>query len=112
MNSRRVITFLYVVLLSGLALGAGALFVEARAEYRQLKQRHEANLRRLEEAQARLAEQERILERLRHDPVYVERVIREQLKYAKPGEQMFRFEDSPSLEPEARPPLRTGGRDR
>ena len=49
--------------------------------------------RRLAEAEAKLREQEKILERLRNDPVYVEKVIRRRLGYAKPEEFIFRFED-------------------
>ena len=49
--------------------------------------------RRLAEAEAKLREQEKILERLRNDPVYVEKVIRRRLGYAKPEEFIYRFED-------------------
>jgi cell division protein DivIC len=34
-----------------------------------------------------------MLHRLRHDPVYIERAIRQRLGYARPGELVFRFED-------------------
>lgn len=54
--------------------------------------------RRLEEARAdvqRTAETLRQLklkqERLREDPRYVEKIAREELGYAKPGETVFRF---------------------
>ena len=93
MNSHRLIVSLYVLLFLGLGLGAGALFVDARAEYNQLKQSEAAGKRRLAEAQARLAEQERVLERLRTDPEFVEKVIRQRLGYAKPGDFIFRFEN-------------------
>jgi predicted glycoside hydrolase/deacetylase ChbG (UPF0249 family) len=49
----------------------------------QLKQSEAAGKRRLAEAQARLAEQERVLERLRTDPEFVEKVIRQRLGYAE-----------------------------
>ena len=52
-----------------------------------------ANRRRLDEAQARLEEQRKYLDRLQHDPDYVAKVIRQQLRYAKPSELIFRFED-------------------
>lgn len=93
MNPHRLIVSLYVVLFLGLGLGAGALFLDARAEYRQLKQAEAASKRRLAEAQARLAEQERTLERLRTDPEFVEKVIRQRLGYARPGDFIFRFEN-------------------
>jgi cell division protein DivIC len=92
-NSRQFITSLYLVLLAGLGIGAGALFLEARADYDRLRQTEAASMRRLAEAKARLAQQEIILKRLRTDPDYVARVVRERLHYYKPGEQLFRFEN-------------------
>jgi cell division protein FtsB len=90
-NLNRVITSFYVVLFVGLGLAACFLFVEARSEYNRLRQTEVLNRRRLTEAQARLQEQEKILERLRTDPAYVEKVIRTRLGYAKPNEFIFRF---------------------
>lgn len=92
MNSRRLIITLYALLFAGLGVGAGALFLDAHAEYTQLKQAEADGQRRLAEAQARLAEQEKILQRLRSDPEFVEKVIRQRLGYAKLGESIFRFE--------------------
>ncbi len=92
MKLRRLILTLYVLLFGGLSIGAGALFVDAQREYRQLKQAETDGKRRLAEAQTRLAEQEKILQRLRTDPEFVEKVIRQRLGYAKPGEYIFRFE--------------------
>jgi cell division protein DivIC len=37
-------------------------------------------------------EQQTTLERLRDDPAFVERVIRERLGFARPDEVVFRFE--------------------
>ncbi|MSU72851.1 MAG: septum formation initiator family protein [Opitutus sp.] len=93
MNVHRLIASLYVLLLLGMGLGAGAFFLEARAQYRQLKQTELTNRLRLEEATTRLREQEKVLERLRTDRDFVEKVIRKRLGYAKPGEVIFRFED-------------------
>lgn len=93
MNSHRLIVSLYVVLFLGLGAAAGALFLDARAEYNQLKQAEATSKRRLAEAQTRLAEQERVLQRLRTDPEFVEKVIRQRLGYAKPGDFIFRFEN-------------------
>ena len=93
MNPRRLIVTLYVVLFLGLGAGAGALFLDARAEYNQLKQAEASSQRHLAAAQARLAEQERILQRLRTDPDFVEKVIRQRLGYTKPGDYIFRFEN-------------------
>ena len=51
------------------------------------------NRQRLTEAQERLRQQERVLERLRSDPEYVDKVIRKKLGYAKPDEFIYRFEE-------------------
>jgi cell division protein DivIC len=93
-NSNRLIALLYVVLLAGFGIGAGALLLEARAEYDKLKQDQAASLAKLAAARTRLQEQQRILERLRTDPVFVEKVIRGELGYARPGvgEVIFRFD--------------------
>ena len=92
MTSRRLIVLLYVVLLTGFGLGAGALLLEARAEYDKLKQDQAASTAKLAAARTRLQEQQRILERLRTDPVFVEKVIRKELGYGRPGEYVFRFD--------------------
>ncbi|NBR59116.1 MAG: septum formation initiator family protein, partial [Opitutaceae bacterium] len=47
----------------------------------------------LAEANARLQEQEKYLDQLRHDPALVERMIRQKLGYARDHEFIFRFED-------------------
>ena len=91
-NSRRLIVTLYALLFAGLGVGAGAFFIDAREEYHQLKQAETDAQRRLAEAQTRLAEQEKILQRLQSDPEFVEKVIRQRLGYAKPGEYIFRYE--------------------
>lgn len=92
MDTRRIITVLYFVLLTGCGVWAGGLFIEARGEYLELKQVQAAGEARLTAAKARLAEQERILERLRNDPAFVEKVVRQRLGYARPGEVIFRFD--------------------
>ena len=93
MNARSLIATLYLVLFLGLGGGALALLRDALGEYDQLKRAEVASQRRLVEAQARLTEQEKILARLRSDPDFVERVIRQRLGYVKPGEYVFRFEN-------------------
>lgn len=91
MKLNRVITSLYIVLFVGLGLTACFLFLDARSEYNRLRHTEAMNRQSLAEAQKRLAEQEKILERLRTDPAYVEKVIRKRLGYAKPDEFIFRF---------------------
>lgn len=93
MNLRRFIFALYLTLFVGIAVTSGVFFWQARAEFEQLKLREARSQRRLAEAEARLKEQERIIERLRTDHEYVEKVIRRRLGYAKPDEFIFRFEE-------------------
>lgn len=92
-SPRRIIVSLYLLLFVLVAAGSGMYFWEAREEYNLLRQQEAASRRRLAELEAKLQEQEKILERLRTDPVYVEKVIRRRLGYAKPDEFIFRFED-------------------
>lgn len=92
MNRHRLIIKFYSVILIGLGVWAGIFFLEMQAEYNLLKQT-ETNLRRqLADERARLAEQEKILYRLKTDRDYVEKALRK-LNYAKPGETLFWFED-------------------
>lgn len=95
MNSRRAIAALYAMLLGLFGLGAGMLFLEARAEQDELRGRQARLERELAAAKARLAEQEQFLSRLRTDPVVAERVIRQRLGYGRPGEVVFRFDNGP-----------------
>lgn len=91
-NLRRLIVGLYFALFVGLGLASFAFFWQTRAEYNRYRQIEAENQRLLADTEARLAEQERILDRLRHDPAYVEKIIREQLGYARPDQFIYRFE--------------------
>ena len=93
MNPRRLLAGTYVVLVVAAVLAAGAWFMEAHAEYRQLKQTEAAAEQTLADARRRLAEQQRALERMKQDPGYIEKVLRQRLGYARPGEVIFRYED-------------------
>jgi cell division protein FtsB len=93
MTPRSLIFSLYLLLFAGMTLAAGLFFLDAREEYERLKSVQAEDRQRLSEAQARLDDEEKVLERLRTDPDYVERVIRRKLGYAKPNEYIFRFED-------------------
>jgi cell division protein DivIC len=88
---RKVILSLYVVLIAGLGVGGGILFLDASEEYSRLEVVQAENRRRLAEAQEQLRNQEKVLERLRNDPAYVDKVIRKRLGYAKPDEFIFHF---------------------
>jgi membrane protein required for beta-lactamase induction len=91
-NPRRLIPTLYIVILAVLGVGAGEVFFEMREVYNKLKHDEAASRQRLAEAQTRLAEQQRILERLRTDHEFVEKVIRKQ-GFAKSTDWVFKFED-------------------
>ena len=95
MDTRRLIVVVYFVALTGFGLWAGSLYLEARAELRQLKHTQAAAEAKLAAAKAKLAEQQRVLERLKTDPEFVEKVIRSRLGYARPEEWVFRFDQLP-----------------
>jgi cell division protein DivIC len=83
----------FLVVFFGLAAASGLYFWEARAEYCKLREDEQRIQQRLASLQSKLQEQQRVLDRLRNDPAYVERVIRKQLRYARPDELVFRLED-------------------
>ncbi len=87
-----VIVGLYVVLFAACGAGGGAMLIEARAEHQKLRQAEIAGERLLAEARAQLAQQKKILDRLRTDPAYVEKILR-QRTYTRPGDMIFRFEN-------------------
>ncbi len=93
MNSRRLLLALFLLLLATLAAAVALFFVDTRQEYVRLRTMNLETRRHLEEAEARLRQQQVVLNRLKTDPAYVERVIRGQLGYAKPDEWIFRFDD-------------------
>jgi cell division protein DivIC len=90
---RQLILSLYVLLFAGLGVAGGYLFLEARHEYSQLVEVESLNRQRLSEAQERLNSQRKVLDRLRNDPAFVDQVIRKKLGFAKPDEEIYRFED-------------------
>ncbi len=77
----------------GVIAGLAVVLAQTRAEYDQVRQVEARTRLRLKEVETKLAEQELVLERLRTDPAYVERVIRRRLGYAKPDEFVFRFDE-------------------
>ena len=93
MNFGKIIQVFFVVVFAAITLWATAFFVQMHRELKTLRAQEAANQRRLAEAEARLAQQEKYLDRLRHDPVLVEQLIRQKLGYAKGEEFVFRFEE-------------------
>ena len=92
-TTRRFITWICATIFVGTALLSGVFFFRTYQEYARYQQLEAESRLRLAQAQQRLQVQQRVLERLRTDPAYVEKVIRQQLRYAKPSELIFRFED-------------------
>lgn len=93
MTLRRLVFSLFMVFFAAICIASGLYFYDARQEYDRLRAIESANRQRLAETEARLSDQETILDRLRTDPAYVEKVIRRKLGYAKPDEVIFRFEE-------------------
>lgn len=98
MNLRPAIISFSILLFISLAAAAGVFFLQTRREYNQLLLAEAQSRRQLVEAQQKLHEQERILDRLRNDPAFVEMAIRRRLGYAKPDEMIFRFETSGEID--------------
>ncbi|MFA5058796.1 MAG: septum formation initiator family protein [Opitutaceae bacterium] len=93
MNARRLIAWIYAVLFIGIGTLSGVFFFRTYQEYAQYQRLEAESRQKLVQAEQKLKDQERVLERLRSDPDYVAKVIRQQLRYAKPSELIFRFED-------------------
>lgn len=93
MNWNKVITLGFVVLFVGVGGYAGLFFMEMNRELTQLRTQERAYERKLAEAQAKLATQEKYLQQLRTDPKVVEQVIRRKLGYVRSQEFVFRFDD-------------------
>ncbi|MBC7369850.1 MAG: septum formation initiator family protein [Undibacterium sp.] len=94
MNLRHCILYLYLALIVGIGVAGGLFFLDARAEYTRLTAIQAENKRRVAEAETRLKYQEQVLERMRTDPAYLEKVIRSKLGYTAPNEFKFRFSEN------------------
>jgi len=92
MTFRRTILAFYALLFLALTLFAGLFFMQTYGEVQGAAAREEENRRVLAELRTRLVEQQKTLERLQGDRAFIERAIREQLRYARPDEVVFRFE--------------------
>jgi cell division protein FtsB len=90
---RRLIIWIYAALFVVVAAFSGIFFFRTYQEYAQLGRREAESRQRLAQAEERLKLQARVLQRLRTDPAYVERVIRRRMLYARPDEFLFRFDD-------------------
>ncbi len=93
MNFSKLIQGIFLALFTALLLWAATFFVQMHRELKALQAQEALNRRRLAEAEARLAQQDKYLDRLRHDPALVEQLIRQKLGYARGDEFVFRFEE-------------------
>jgi cell division protein FtsB len=97
MNRRRNTSPISSLLLAGALLFAGYClwqFLELRREYASALRDENAARLRLAAQQQLYNDSQRKLERLRTDPVYNDKIIRQRLGYARPGELIFRFEQT------------------
>jgi cell division protein DivIC len=92
-NLSKLIQGLFIAAFAGITLWGVGFFLAMHRELQGLRAQEATNQRRLAEAEAKLQEQEKYLDRLRHDPALVERLIRQKLGYAKAEEFVFRFEE-------------------
>jgi cell division protein FtsB len=89
----RVVTFLIVV---AVAVGIAYLCVPLMQQNERMRQRNldlEAQIQREEDSARQLKAS---LDAQRSDPKAVERLAREKLGYAKPGEIVIRFQENPA----------------
>ena len=94
MNWPKFVSGLFILLFAGIAFCAGVFFLQMHRELSTQRTQEAANEQRRKEAQAKLTEQQKYLDRLQHDPALIESVIRKKLGYVRAGEFVFRFEDN------------------
>jgi cell division protein FtsB len=93
-NWHKVISGIFFALFGAVAVWSGIFFLQMHRDLTALRAQEAANQRKLAEARARLAAQEKYLDQLRYDPVLIESVIRRKLGYVRAQEFVFRFEDN------------------
>lgn len=92
-NYSKLIQGIFWALLTALLLWAVTFFVGMHRELKTLQAQEAVNRKRLADAEAKLKQQEKYLDRLRHDPALVEQLIRQKLGYVRGDEFVFRFEE-------------------
>ena len=93
MTLSRILILAYAVVFLSLSVFAGVFFYRTYGEFLNLKEQEVENRRRLAETDLRLLEQRDVLDRLKNDPAFIERMIRDRLGYARSDEVVFRFEN-------------------
>tara|TARA_B100000963_G_C22512880_1_gene619225 strand:+ start:565 stop:855 length:291 start_codon:yes stop_codon:yes gene_type:complete len=92
MITTRILNFVF---LSVFLLASGFALSHLNGRYDKLVAARESEQlakRQLSEIEAKIGTKKSSLERLKHDPEYVEKVIRQKLNYAKAEETVFKFE--------------------
>jgi cell division protein DivIC len=89
---RQILIGIYAMVFVAIAVGSTTFFWQTRSEYLRQKEIARVTNERLLVTEARLSEQQKILQRLETDPAFVETLIRRRLGYVKPDELIFRFE--------------------
>lgn len=91
----------YALAFAGLALLANAVIGErGYLELRRTQQRHAEAVARLDEQRARNRALRDQVRRLKSDPAAIEREIRAQLGYVRPGELVFTVRDGAPATPQ------------
>lgn len=91
--------FAWSVLAAVILAGLVAAFYPKVRQFHELQDRHsemEEEVRLKEELVKHLRDKQ---ERLLNDPRFVEKIAREELGLARPGETVFKFSDDPSTNP-------------
>jgi cell division protein FtsB len=93
-NWPKIISGAFLAIFAAMVVWAGIFFLQMHRDLTALRAQEALGQRRLADAQARLAAQQRYLDRLQHDPALVESIIRQKLGYVRAEEFVFRFEDN------------------
>jgi len=91
------VIFIFLVLLGAAVVMYGPLY----SQYRDLRSRNERLTQDLEQVRQQIAafEQEKYL--LENDVHHLEKVLREELGLARPGEEVYKLDESDSVPPAA-----------
>ena len=86
-----IVSFFTINLLTILFIGVNSI-VQAKRELNRQHYNHEILSHQIADVQARVESKEEYLQKLLHDPDFLQRVSRQRLGYSRPDEMIFRFE--------------------
>lgn len=95
----RFLSFFYLVALVGLGFLFFLYFSQNYREMDRLRNQEAALKQTIEAREAELARKQLYAQKLEEDPEFLERIIRQQLGYVRPGEFLFRFDEDIPLRP-------------